>query len=111
MTSDRRPLEGERRAAALLAVAQSEIDERERQIDHLKSELASLREERAAFETSLQTQLEELRQRLGTLETGAETWLIPTLAKHAAALQRRRRRLGPIRFWRTARLAMQKNWR
>jgi chromosome segregation ATPase len=92
-------MEGERRAAALLAIAQSEIDERERQIDHLKSELASLREERAAF--SLQTQLEELRQRLGKMETGAETWLIPTLAKHDAALQRRVRRLGPIRFWRT----------
>jgi SAM-dependent methyltransferase len=83
------------------AVAQSKNEEQERQIDHLKSELASLREERAAFEMSVQTQLEELHQRVGTLVTGAETWLIPTLAKHAAALQRRRRRLGPIRFWRT----------
>ena len=91
--------EGERRAAALLAVAQSEINEREQQIDHLKSELALLREERAAFETLVRTQLEELRQRLGTLETGAETWLIPTLAKHSAALQRRRKRFGLIRFW------------
>ena len=51
--------EGERRAAALLAVAQSGIDERERQIDHLKSELALLREERAAFKTLVRTQLEE----------------------------------------------------
>ena len=90
-------LEGEQRAAALLTVAQSKIQEGERQIDHLKSELASLREERAAFETSVQTQLEELHQRVGTLVTGAETWLIPTLAKHAAALQRRMRRLSPIR--------------
>jgi hypothetical protein len=91
--------EGERRAAALLGVAQSEIDERERQIGHLKSELASLRGEWAVFETSVQTQLEELRQRVGTLVTGAETWLIPTVAKHGAALQRRRRHLGPFRFW------------
>ena len=91
--------EGERRAAALLAVAQSEINEREQQIDHLKSEFALLREEQAAFETLVRTQLEELRQRLGTLETGAETWLIPTLAKHSAALQRRRKRFGLIWFW------------
>jgi hypothetical protein len=94
-------LEAEQRTAALLAVALSTIEERERQIDHPNSELASLREERAAFEMSVQTQLEELHQRVGTLVTGAETWLIPTLAKHAAALQRCRRRLGPIRFWRT----------
>jgi hypothetical protein len=55
----------------------------------------------ATLTASVQTQLEEFYQRVGTLVTGAGRWLIPTLAKHAAALQRRKRRLRPIRFWRT----------